>query len=701
MPKLQNLQNLSITTKFILYFLFIALLPLVIATYVSYNNSRKALEEEVTNSLLAVADNKANQIEVYLREKKTNLTRLSNSPDIIEILDRFNQAFDKCGISCPEYLALDDEFRPFLTYHQKLFGYDNFLFVNPEGEVIFSAAEIKELRSIYELALYEESELAKIFIKAKDSSETKISDFEYYPETKQAVLFIAASVFKEGDFIGVLIVQMSSHGLYDYVQDYTGLGQTGETFLASRKLDKVIFVTPLRFDPDAVIKRSIVIGSQEELDIQKAAQGKEGIGKSIDYRGKEVLAVYRYLPTFRLGMVVKMDTQEIFSSAERLRSNLLRISLVLLVIVVMVAIFIAHSVSSPIKELTNVSRVISGGNLAARAKINIQDEVGELARSFNQMTNSLVEAKATVEKERAKLEEQTRLLEKANQELDSFVYTVSHDLRAPLRGIASFANFLIEDYKDKLDEEGIDHLNEIRKGTERMSKLIDDLLKLSRISRIQNPYEEVDIKALINSVIQRIKFDIDQYRVDLRIQENMPVVSCDSIKMGEVFLNLINNAIKFSSKNNKENPRVEIGCKDAGEFHKFYVKDNGIGIAQQHHQQIFGIFKRLHTDKEYDGTGTGLSIVKRVIDDHAGDIWVESEPGKGATFYFTIPKGLKGKRKKIGEILIEDGFLTPQELDEGLKKQKTKKKIGQILIEDGSISNQELEKGLKEQEGEE
>jgi len=270
------------------------------------------------------------------------------------------------------------------------------------------------------------------------------------------------------------------------------------------------------------------------------------------------------------------------------------------------------------------------------------------------MTDNLVEAKANVEQKRAELEEQKILLEKANHELDSFVYTVSHDLRAPLRGITAFTNFLEEDYKDKLDKTGRDHLKEIAAGAKRMNTLIDDLLTLSRISRIQNPYEDVDIKPLIDSIIKRIEFDIKTHNVILKVQENIPVVRCDRIKMTEVFFNLINNAIKFSSKNNKEAPRVEVGYAGENEFHKFYVKDNGIGIDPQFHQKIFEIFRRLHTSLEYEGSGAGLSIVKKVIDDHGGRIWIESEAGKGAAFYFTIPKDLKEKKKKTGEQGIEE-----------------------------------------------
>jgi len=149
----------------------------------------------------------------------------------------------------------------------------------------------------------------------------------------------------------------------------------------------------------------------------------------------------------------------------------------------------------------------------------------------------------------------------------------------------------------------------------------------------------------------------------------MPTIVCDRIKLTEVFLNLINNAIKFSSKQ-KEKPVVEVEYTENDDAYQFSVKDNGIGIDPKYHDQIFGIFKRLHTSDEYEGTGAGLGIVKRVIEDHGGRIWVESEPGQGATFCFTIPKDLSKKKKKIGEILIEDGLITEEKLKEELKKQK-------------------------------
>ncbi len=654
--------KIKITAKFIISFLVVAIIPLTIATYISYNSSRKALQEEVSNSLLAVADNKANQLSTYLNEQEKNASTLAHMSDTLSAIERYNEAFYSSeGIDGDEYNAVDSEFRPFFSYYRKSSGYDDLYLVSPKGNIVFSAKKREDTRSLYEVALYEASGLADVFIKSKESLRIEISDFEYSTELNKPIVYISAPIFKGAELIGAVALKMTNEGIVRLVKDHTGLGETGEVIVASNIDDKAVVITPLRFDDHAEFIRKVPLGSRAELDIQRAVKGEEGIGTTVDYRGREVLSVWKYLPSFRLGLVVKMDTQEILASADRLRNTLLKISLGLLLLVIVLAVPIARSISSPIKELTKVSRTISSGDLSARADIKANDEIGDLAKTFNEMTDKLVEAKANVEEQRG-------LLEKANKELDSFVYTASHDLRAPLRAISSFATFLEEDYKDKLDDGGRDHIREIREGAARMNRLIEDLLALSRISRIKNPFEDVNINTVIAEVIKQIEFDIKQHNVEVKVLEEMPIIHCDRIKISAAFLNLINNAVKFSSKNNKERPRVEIGYQDENDAYKFFVKDNCIGISPKYHNQIFGIFKRLHSAEEYDGTGAGLSIVKRVIDDHNGNLWIESDEGKGATFFFTIPKALKQK-KKIGEILVEEGAVSEKDLEKALKKQ--------------------------------
>ena len=237
-----------------------------------------------------------------------------------------------------------------------------------------------------------------------------------------------------------------------------------------------------------------------------------------------------------------------------------------------------------------------------------------------------------------KLTEYTTTLERTNFELDNFVSAASHDLRSPLHSICSYSGLLMKDYSDKLDQQGNAFLTKIVNSSKRMDALISDLLKLTKISRILNPYEEVAMDQVIGSVQSMLEFEIKNSNVDLKIQKNIPVIFCDRIKMVEVFQNLLQNAIKFSSKQEGNKPEVEIGYADKNEFHEFYVKDNGIGIESKYQKRIFNIFERLHPCKDYAGSGIGLTLVEKIISEHGGQVWVESELGKGATFHFTIPK---------------------------------------------------------------
>jgi light-regulated signal transduction histidine kinase (bacteriophytochrome) len=252
-----------------------------------------------------------------------------------------------------------------------------------------------------------------------------------------------------------------------------------------------------------------------------------------------------------------------------------------------------------------------------------------------------VEAKNSVEQKKTELEEQKKVIEKANKELDNFVHTASHDLMGPPIMISAYANYLYEGTQNLLDDRSKSYLEKIRTSAKRMKDIIDDLLLLSRISRIKNPYEKVNTGDLVKKTVDRMEYEIKEKHAEVVVAGAFPELVCDRIKLAEVFLNLVANAVKFSSKAAGRTPRIEIGVADKRTEYEFFVKDNGIGIDQKHHKEIFLIFKRLHTQDEYPGTGAGLSIVEKVVNDHEGRIWVESEPGKGATFFFTIPKDLK------------------------------------------------------------
>ncbi len=225
-----------------------------------------------------------------------------------------------------------------------------------------------------------------------------------------------------------------------------------------------------------------------------------------------------------------------------------------------------------------------------------------------------------------------RELARSNSELEQFAYVASHDLREPLRMIGSFGQHLAKRCKGKLDNVAEQYLAQVLGGAERMKNLIDDLLEFSRVGMRGKPFEPVDCNAILNVSLQNLKVALEESGGKVEAGP-LPTVLGDAVQLTQLLQNLIGNALKFKGK---DAPRVSISAEKIGHDWRFEVKDNGLGIDPMHFKRIFAIFARLHTREEYPGTGIGLSICKRIAERHGGTIWVESEPGKGSSFFFTI-----------------------------------------------------------------
>ncbi|MBI9069797.1 MAG: GHKL domain-containing protein [Salinivirgaceae bacterium] len=231
------------------------------------------------------------------------------------------------------------------------------------------------------------------------------------------------------------------------------------------------------------------------------------------------------------------------------------------------------------------------------------------------------------------LEEITLALQSANKELEAFSYSVSHDLKAPLRAITGFAQILNEDYGSDLSLEAKRYIRLIKDNAENMGVLINDLLSFSRLGRKALQISQVNMTDVISRVKDELKEEIKDRKLSFKILP-MPFINADESLMYHVMINLISNAVKFTSK--IENAKLEIGCKSKNNENVYFVKDNGIGFDMKYADKIFDVFQRLHSSDEFPGTGIGLSIVQRIIYKHNGKIWVQSEKNKGTTFFFTI-----------------------------------------------------------------
>ena len=317
-----------------------------------------------------------------------------------------------------------------------------------------------------------------------------------------------------------------------------------------------------------------------------------------------------------------------------------------MVVYLLVAVFLLVSIGAgwwlvthvrnAAEELRDAIERVSRGDFRYRIARQGQGELALLAQSFNEMVAQL-EAN-TVSKEELKHVQDTLLrrteeLTRSNIELDQFASVVSHDLQEPLRMITAYVNLLQTQYAGKLDNEADEFIGLAVDGAKRMQGLIDDLLAYSRVGTRGKKFVATDCNEVLALTLMNLKRAIEESAARIT-HDPLPIVVGDEFQLGQLLQNLIGNAIKYHGQTP---PEIHVGCQRVGAMYRFAVKDNGIGIDPEYTERIFVIFQRLHTRKEYPGTGIGLAICKKIVERHQGEIWVESAPGRGSTFYFTLP----------------------------------------------------------------
>jgi PAS domain S-box-containing protein len=267
----------------------------------------------------------------------------------------------------------------------------------------------------------------------------------------------------------------------------------------------------------------------------------------------------------------------------------------------------------------------------------IRDEEGRVTRWLGCGTDvhNLVMAEESILRQTSKLNVQANELARSNRDLEDFAHIVAHDLKEPLRGIRNVSGFLVEDYGAQIGAAGLDKLNTLDRLAKRMHDLLDALLSYAMAGRSDLNAAPTDLNQVVAETVATLRTTLQREHGTVEISRRLPTVVCDRLLMGQVFANLITNGVKY---NHAAEKRIEIGVREDGDDPVMYVKDNGIGVAPEHHELIFGIFKRLHTRDVYGGgAGAGLAIVKKIVERHGGRVWVESHADAGSTFCFTLP----------------------------------------------------------------
>lgn len=303
-------------------------------------------------------------------------------------------------------------------------------------------------------------------------------------------------------------------------------------------------------------------------------------------------------------------------SIEKTRNITLALTIVSILLAILSSLYFVRSVGSRISRMVNLAERISDGNFISITDTR-SDEFTRLVESLNKMSETL--------------DKNFKELTKKNNELDQFAYVVSHDLKAPLRGISNIISWIEEDHEHELTPDIRINLSLIKGRTERLENMINGLLEYARIGKVKKSMEEIDTMQLLYELSQLLV--PANFRIE--IQDNIPPIIGEKFRVEQVFSNLISNAVKY---NKKEHPLITISSRDLPGFYEFSVSDNGPGIEREYFDKIFVIFQTLKERDAFESTGVGLAIVKKIIEDNKGNIKVESEPGKGATFTFTWPK---------------------------------------------------------------
>ena len=346
--------------------------------------------------------------------------------------------------------------------------------------------------------------------------------------------------------------------------------------------------------------------------------------------GKKVIASFQPIINTKWLVLVQFSKHSVLEAANGFLRWIIIIGAVLITVGFFITWFMSRNIIKPLRQLTVAATAIANGDHSSPVKVKQIDELGKLANAFNMMAEQVLATQSDLEN---KVIERTSQLEMANKEMESFTYSVSHDLRAPLRIINGYSQLIKEDAHSTLSDETKRMLENITLNAKKMGELIDDLLNFSRLGRRELTTYNTDMNAIVKPILDQQLIGNSNYDVKLK---NLNHCYCDSTLIKQVWENLISNAVKYSSKN--PNPVIEIGSLKENNKIVYYIKDNGAGFDMKYYHKLFGVFQRLHKESEFEGTGVGLALTQRIISKHEGRIWAESAINEGSTFYFTICK---------------------------------------------------------------
>jgi len=615
--------------KILLLFLCIAQLPVLLTGFLSYRISQKSLEQEIVSFLVGTNLLKSTRINHWIEDSVQDLEYVANLPFLKEEFAEKKATRSPAGQNWQQPAAAG-QLRHWLPYFQPLVSKGRFIelsLLSPADGIVLFSTDARQEGKIKEDAPY--------FLNGRDK--TFVGNIAYSMTILQPSMVVSTPVKdQQGHLVAVLAGRLNLAELSSIMEERSGLRTTEDTYLVN---SQNYFITEPRFGKDYALRKTVYTQG-----VQHALQGQKGTAAYNDYRGTMVIGAYQYLPERNIAIVTEIDQDEYMAPIQHLQRIIYAIGGIVAILSLLIGWKYAGALLKPLLRLVDAVKKMSADNLMFTAMISGNSEIAQLAQAFASMTRRLqhtlvsrdalqteIEMRRNTEQ---RLEEALVQLNRSNQELEQFAYVASHDLQEPLRMVSSYVQLLAERYRDQLDEKAQKYIHYAVDGAFRMQALIQDLLDFSRVSTRGQAFATVDCNELLAQALDNLQTSIQRAGA-LVSSDRLPVVTGDAVQIVQVFQNLIANSIKFCDK---EHPVIHVGAGETEADWLISVRDNGIGIDAKYADKIFVIFQRLHTREEYQGTGIGLAVCKRIIERHGGAVWFESEPGQGAVFYCTFPK---------------------------------------------------------------
>ncbi len=622
---------MRLATRLLLLFGLFSLIPIMVVGYLSYRSGKDTIETAAVNHLVSTNILKKNEISRWMHNSSGLLAILVENPffkrELAPEMAQHEQGAP--GHPVVHKRIIEDYFSPLIGEGTFL---ELFVMRAGDGLVLVSTNPKQEGKYFDNQPFFVQGQRGLF-----------IQNVYYSMAIQQSALTISAPIKDEqGNLLAVAAGRVNLSTLSEIMEQRSGLSRTEDTYLVNKFN---FFVTEPRFGKGYALKKSI-----HTEGVEAALAKRSGVGFYDDYRKVPVIGAYDWMSEWELCIITEVDQAEAYAPVYALQRSIALFGIGVAVLAVFSGWLCAVLIVKPVKEVVRGAAEVGRGNLDYRFSRSGSGEIGELSRAFEKMIREL---KATMVSrdllqaevaERKQAEETVRRLNKEledrviqrTEQLESFSYSVAHDLRTPLLSIDGFSGIVLKEYGPRLDDEGRRLLKVIKDNTQKMGRLIDDLLLFSKTGQDPLNCSEINMTQLVTAVVDELMSARDGKAPapELRLGSLADTVA-DLGLIRQVWVNLLANAIKFSR--DKKPAVIEVDSRAEGREQVYRVRDNGAGFDMAYVHKLFRVFQRLHAAAEYEGNGIGLALVQRVISRHGGRVWAEGAVNQGACFYFTLP----------------------------------------------------------------